>query len=40
MARSPLQGPWRERLRLLLGVAAGVAIGLAYSFLSRALGST
>ena len=27
-------------LRVLVGVAAGAAIGLAYSFVSRALGST
>jgi hypothetical protein len=34
--------PSRKRalLRLLTGVAAGAAIGLAYSFVSRALGST
>ena len=27
-------------LRVLAGVAAGAAIGIAYSFVSRALGST
>ncbi len=30
----------RAALRVLMGVAAGAAIGLAYSFVSRALGST
>jgi hypothetical protein len=30
----------RPILRLALGVAAGVGLGLAYSLVSRALGST
>jgi hypothetical protein len=30
----------KGRLRLLGGVAAGALVGLAYSFVSRALGST
>ena len=30
----------RAVLRVLTGVAGGLAIGLAYSFVSRALGST
>ena len=31
---------WRSWLRVAVGVAAGTALGLGYSFLSRALGST
>ena len=31
---------WKRRLRFLAGVGAGVLVGLAYSFASRALGSS
>jgi hypothetical protein len=30
----------RPRLRVLVGIAAGAAVGVAYSFVSQALGST